>query len=139
MARTTFALPVVLAITIFALVGCGSKPPTKIAVKGKVWYRGEPLPGGIIVFAPDAERGNSGSLAKGTIAADGTFSLAPETAAGWYRVAVAPLPSDAATAPTVSNPYPGLPARYRNPNLSGLNGEIKPGTENTFEFNLEDS
>jgi hypothetical protein len=139
MARRTLVLQAVLAITTFVLAGCGSKPLAKIAVKGKVWYRGQPLPGGTIVFAPDAERGNNGPLAKGTIAADGTFALAPETAAGWYRIAVAPLPSDSTSAPTVSNPYPGLPARYRNPNLSGLNGEIKPGTENTFEFNLEDS
>ena len=130
---------ILLAVAIVAIAGCGSKSPTKITVHGKVWYRGEPLPGGLIVFIPDTERGNNGPLAKGTIAADGTFSLAPETAAGWYRVAVAPLPSESTSIPTASNPYPGPPLRYRNPTISGLSGEIKPGTENTFEFHLEDS
>ena len=127
-----------LAVTLFALAGCGTKTPAKSAIKGKVWYRGEPLPGGVIVFAPDAERGNNGPLARGAIAADGTFSLAPETAGGWYRVAIAPLPSDGQTLPTPSNPYPGAPARYRNPLLSGLQGEIKVGVENSFEFHLDD-
>jgi len=128
-----------LAAALVALNGCGSKSSTKTEVKGRVLYRGEPLPGGVIVFTPDTERGNNGPLAKGTIAADGTFSLAPETAPGWYRVAVAPLPSPSISAPTPLNPYPGAPPRYRNPNLSGLQGEIKPGTENTFEFHLDDS
>lgn len=139
MRRLHFLALGLLAGSLVALGGCGSKSPTKIAIKGKVWYRGEPLPGGVIVFAPDADRGNNGPLAKGTIAADGSFTLAPETAPGWYRVAVAPLPSESISSPTVSNPYPGPPLRFRNPHLSGLSGEIKPGTENAFEFHLDDS
>jgi hypothetical protein len=139
MLRTTFLPLGLLTAAVLALAGCGSKSSTKIAIKGKVWYRGEPLPGGLIVFAPDSERGNNGPLAKGTIAADGTFSLAPETAPGWYRVAIAPLPATSDSVPTPFNPYPGAPPRYRNPHLSGLQGEIKAGTENTFEFQLDDS
>ena len=132
------SLTVVMAAGLAVLAGCGSKSAATSGVKGRVTYRGEPLDGGVIVFVPDEDRGNSGPLVKGTIAADGTFSLAPETAAGWYRVAVAPLPG-AAPPPTVSNLYPGLPNRYRNPQLSGLAGEIKPGADNHFEFDLDDS
>jgi hypothetical protein len=138
MSRAKFLPLGLLAAVLVAVAGCGSKSPAKTAIKGKVWYRGEPLPGGLVAFVPDGDRGNNGPLAKGTIAADGTFSLAPETAPGWYRVAIAPLPAESTSSPTPSNPYPGVPLRYRNPSFSGIQGEIKQGAENTFEFYLED-
>jgi hypothetical protein len=131
-----FLLLFIAAVGLAA--GC-SKKPTPGAIGGQVWYRGEPLPGGVIVFAPDSDRGNNGPLAKGTIAADGTFTLAPETAPGWYRVAVAPLPGGYPAVPTARDPYPGPPARYRNPLRSGITAEIRPATENHFVIQLDDS
>ena len=131
-----------LAGGLMAIAGCGSKQPGKITVNGRVLYRGAPLRGGAIVFAPDVDRGNSGSFAKGAIHDDGTFSLSPDdaqgVAAGWYRVAIAAQPSAESAIATVANPYPGPPSRYRNPQLSGLNGEIRHGVDNFFEFQLED-
>jgi hypothetical protein len=132
------------ATSLNALAGCGSKPSEKITVKGRVCYRGEPLNGGVIVFAPDGDRGNNGDLAKGVIESDGTFSLKSDDskgiAAGWYRVAIAPHPSPSASAtPTASDPYPAPPSRYRNPQLSGLQGEVKRNADNQFEFQLDDS
>jgi hypothetical protein len=133
----------VLLVAVAGLVlisaGCGSKGAGKAAVKGRVTYREEPLEGGAIVFVPDEDRGNNGSLVKGTILLDGTFTLQSETAPGWYRVAIAPLPSASISlTPTPSRPYPGPPARYRNPALSGLAGEVKPGADNNFMFQLYD-
>lgn len=134
--RRPFAL---LALSLTLIAGCGPKVGGKIAVKGRVLYHDEPLEGGVIVFVPDEDRGHSGPLVKGTILLDGAFTLPPEITPGWYRVAVAPLPTAASPGvPTVSNPYPGPPARYRNPALSGLAGEVKPGAENNFEFRLTD-
>jgi hypothetical protein len=132
-------LPLLIFATLVASTGCGSKGSAKGTVKGRVIYRGEPLEGGAIVFVPDEDRGNSGALVKGTILLDGSFTLPAETTVGWYRVAVAPLPiADRASTPTASNPYPAPPARYRNPNLSGLAGEVKAGADNNFEFQLAD-
>jgi hypothetical protein len=130
-----------LATTLILLAGCGSKEPVKNSVSGRVFYRDSPLNGGAIVFVPDVDRGNTGPLAKATIREDGTFSVAtstPNLATGWYQIAVAPKPTETSSVPTASNPYPGPPSRYRNPQLSGLAGEVKPGIENVFEFQLED-
>ena len=125
-------------IAFSPLIGCGSKNSAKQTVKGRVWYHGEPLPGGTIVFVPDEERGSSGEMVKGTISDDGSFTLDSNMPAGWYRVAIAPLPSASSVTPTVAAPYPGPPARYRNPQLSGLNGEVKKSAENAFDFQLDD-
>lgn len=127
---------------LLAMAGCGSKEPVKSSVKGRVFYRGAPLNGGVIVFAPDIDRGNTGSLAKGVILDDGTFSLsldgAPAVVPGWYRVSIAARPSSESAIATVANPYPGLPSRFRNPQLSGINSEVRAGIENVFEYQLDD-
>jgi len=128
-----------LAGGAFLLPACRSKKPGEFSVKGRIHYRGAPLPGGLIVFVPDEDRGNSGSLIKTEIQADGSFTLANTVLPGWYLVAVAPPAPGGASAPTADNPYPAPPARYRNPRLSGLQGEIKPGVENDFFFTLEDA
>jgi hypothetical protein len=131
-----------LSFLLFFVTGCGSQEPAKSLVTGRVTYRGAPLKGGAIVFVPDTDRGNNGPLAKAAIREDGTFLLTADSnavAAGWYRVAIAPKPAADRTVPTPSNPYPGPPARYRNPQLSGLNGEVKPNVQNSFLFELDDS
>jgi hypothetical protein len=120
-------------------IGCGgSTVPT--AIRGLALYRGEPLAGGTVVFTPNAEKGSAGPIATGTIQPDGSFSLeTPDgkpIAAGWYRVAVAAGPG-MVDIQTVDRPYPGLPARYRIPTLSGLEREVKSGMENRFEFDLD--
>jgi hypothetical protein len=128
-----------LSAGMLGSAGCGAKEAAPSEVKGRVDYRGGPLAGGLIVFVPDEERGNSGPLVKATINADGSFSLGSSVPAGWYKVAVAPLPGSGRTTPTAVDPYPGPPLRYRNPQLSGLEGEVKAGTENVFAFQLNDA
>lgn len=134
-------LPHLLGCAILAggILGCGSRTPNEQSVKGQVWYRGGPLPGGMIVFVPDEERGNSGPLIKAEVQADGSFSLGGSVPPGWYRMAIAPPPSSGSTLPTVASPYPTVPSRYRNPQLSGLQGEIKPNAENVLDLQLEDA
>ena len=73
---------------------------------------------------------------------DGSFALTgPDgkaVPAGWYRIAVAPK-AGSVEVPTADRPYPGMPARYRNPALSGLTVEVKPGADNVFCFDLDDA
>jgi hypothetical protein len=122
------------------LSGCGSKGSAKVAVTGIVYFRGQPIKGGLIVFTPDLERGSQGPLFKGVIGSDGRFTLSSEESAavapGWYRVSIA---ANGPSVPTAENPYPGPPGKYRNPDLSGLVREVKPGSDNVFEFQLTDS
>jgi hypothetical protein len=130
--------PLLLAL----LAGCGVRAPSsETVVRGQVFYRGEPLAGGLIVFAPDPDRGTDGPVASAVVQADGTFQLDADSArgltGGWYLVAVAP-PAGTVDVPTADRPYPGLPARYRNPARSGLTCEIRPGTEHVLPFDLDD-
>jgi hypothetical protein len=124
--------------------GCGSTGHDAFRpVRGRVLYRGVPLSGGTIVFSPDPERGGSGPLAVAEIQPDGFYVLKtadhPGVAAGWYRVTLVAL-----LAPM--NPAPGqawvparslLPAKYRDPELSGLSCQVRDDQENNVDFNLE--
>ena len=124
-----------LTLTLLLCAGCQNRPPALTAVNGKVMYRGATLPGGLIVFTPDAGRGGSGPVAYGKIRPDGTYALyTGETegaSAGWYRVTVAAL------APTQVQPVSLLPDKYRDPGLSLLNCEVKPDRVNHLDFNLD--
>jgi len=132
-------LTILFCLVLIAPFGCGRKPVESQIVGGRVWYRGEPMSGGMIVFVPDEDRGNNGPLIKGEVQSDGTFAFDGPVHSGWYRVAVAPQPNAGTLMPTAAAPYPTVPARYRNPQLSGLSGEVKPAGESTFEFTLSDS
>jgi hypothetical protein len=124
------------------LAGCAEKARPEVVVRGQVLYRGDPLAGGLIVFAPNPERGSDGPVLSAMVQDDGTFALAgPDgkpVPAGWYRIAVAPKAGTVDT-PTPERPYPGVPAKYRNPALSGLEREVKPGAETVIALDLDDS
>ena len=80
--------------------GCGSSDaPTPATVRGRVLFRGRPLAGGMIVFAPHPDRGPAGRAAAAAIGPDGEYRLAvggsPYIAAGWYQVAIADPPEPA--------------------------------------------
>jgi hypothetical protein len=129
-----------LALTVAG--GCGKSNPAETVVRGQILYRGEPVAGGLIVFAPNPDRGSDGPVVTATLNDDGSFTLAaPDgkpVAPGWYRIAVAPK-AGSVRVPTADRPYPGLPPRYRNPSLSGLEREVKAGTDNVVLFDLDDA
>jgi hypothetical protein len=119
--------------------GCGRKSaPAAATVRGKVIYQGEPLAVGIIVFAPDPDRGGSGKPASSEMAADGTFQLTQGDGAavvpGWYRVAIAPAPQYAPGSLRDRVPFPLDLAR---PDRSKVFREVKAGQDNVFEFTIE--
>src|SRR6516225_7750875 len=87
------ALCCVLFFAALAVLGCGQGEPMT-PVHGRVFFHGQPLPGGTIVFTPDAERGGRGPLACGEIDADGRYTLRtgdkPGAVSGWHRITIAP-------------------------------------------------
>jgi hypothetical protein len=125
--------PVAVLALLIAVAGCGDSAPAMGPVHGTVYYRGTPVPGGIIVFAPDVERGNTGPTTWGEIRTDGTYSLRTDNpegiTAGWHRITItaADPPGQPAT----------LPRRYADPELSGLTREVEPGRPNVLDFYLD--
>ena len=120
-----------VAATVFPF-GCGKPtPPPPAKVSGSVAFQGRPLSGGLIVFVPDFDKGNSGKMLAATVQHDGGFQLADGAAVvtpGWYRVAVSDPPGY----------FDGVfPAPLRRPDRSGLEREVKPGHEHHFDFAIE--
>lgn len=129
------SLPTLVAGLVLA--GCAKPEPETATVKGAVTFQGVPLAGGVVVFAPDREKGNSGPAVTATVGADGWYYLtadgAERVAAGWYRVALA----EPATWPREEGGWPRFPAALRRPDRSGLDREIVAGRENVFHFAVE--
>ena len=119
--------------------GCGSSAPGGIAtVRGRVTFQGQPLAGGLIVFAPDPDRGAPGRPARGEIGPDGAFQLqlsgSPAIPPGWYRVAIAPAPTSGPRAPDGA---PEFPLPLSRPDHSGLVREVTTGKDQVFDFAIE--
>jgi hypothetical protein len=122
------------------MVGCDPGPQPLAPVTGQVTYQNQPLPRGTIVFVPDADRGNNGPLAQGIIQSQGRYSLQtegkPGAPPGWYRVTVIAVEESPAYRGVRFTPRSLVPERYRDPQLSDLVCEVKPGQENGINFNL---
>jgi hypothetical protein len=132
-----------LALALWLLgVGC-QQSAVLTPVRGKVTYRGVALKNGIIVFTPDATRGERGPIARGTIQEDGTYMLttadAPGASPGWYRITVAgstaAAPRTLVPAPTTQMPV--LPEKYRDPEFSLLRCQVKADQSNTIDLVLD--
>jgi hypothetical protein len=121
------------------MLGCGREDKLT-PVHGHVFYHGQPLAGGTIVFTPDPERGGRGPLACGEIAADGRYVLQseqkPGATPGWHRVTIAP-PSSQPGEPASPAPTIDLPRKYSDPDQSGLVREIKADKVVEQDFHLE--
>ena len=127
------------ALVALSFTGCGKKPATLNAVTGRVYYKGATMHDGVIVFSPDTSRGESGNIAFGKIKTDGTYTLttgdAPGAAAGWYRVTVSCVTGASSTYD--STPISLIPEKYRDPQLSQLQCEVKVNQDNRLDFNLD--
>ena len=128
-----------LVLVVLMIFGCGEDDGLT-PVHGRVFYHGQPLPGGTIVFTPDTERGGRGPLATGEIAADGRYSLRSGdklgAVAGWHRVSIAPpalaVPPGQTAVPLTID----LPRKYSDPEQSGLLREVRPGKSGEQDFYL---
>lgn len=129
-------------VLLISLTGCDSQP-AQVSVRGKVFYKGQPLSKGTIVFAPDAKHGNHAPLASAEIQADGSYCLrtgeTPGAAVGWHRVTVVAVetPAQSSTGRRFSVPISLVPEKYRDPQLSGLSCEVQIGKEDGYDFRLE--
>src|SRR5579883_1000213 len=127
-------------LVALAVLGCGQGEPMT-PVHGRVFFHGQPLPGGTIVFTPDVERGGRGPLACGEIGGDGRYTLRTGdklgTIPGWYRVTIAPPTHAAAPGQAVLPPAVELPRKYSDPEQSGLLREVQPGKSGEQDFHLE--
>jgi hypothetical protein len=112
---------------------CNHGPPPQLAVRGTVQVNGHPLRGGTVVFTPDAARGARGPVSFAVLDRDGAFVLAsengPGAVKGWHRITVAPPPES-------TELIVGL-ERYRHPDLSGLEFEVREGQDNIVTLKLE--
>lgn len=125
------------AMLALLTAGCESESEALPPVRGTVSYQGAVLTNGVIVFTPDVHRGRSGPLARADIQPDGRYDLRTDSAGGappgWYRVTVAAV--EDATGTTA--PRSLLPDKYRDPELSGLECEVKAGKVNRVNFDLK--
>lgn len=117
------------AVAVSLHLGCNSRsePVGPTAVKGRVSFQGEAVPGAMVVFAPDRERGMSGKPIRAETGTDGVFEL-KEPPPGWYRVAIAP--------PAKSN-WAQFPPQLRRPDTSTISREVVSGKANAFELSIE--
>jgi hypothetical protein len=127
-----------LAATLLAFAGCRPADGTLAPVRGKVTYKGTPVPGGTIVFVPDASRGTRGNLAVADIQPDGTFTLKTNdtlgAAVGHHRVTVACVQPGI---PGQLAPRSLLPAKFRDPQQSGLSCEVLATKMNSIDIELD--
>ena len=127
--RFALVLPLLLLVA-----GCSKDEPALIPVQGTVYYQGEPVTSGTVVFAPDPSRGGSGPLAHGVIGPDGRFTLhtaeSPGACPGWHRVTIA--------GQLTRNGQPlRLPERYCDPELARQSHLVKPGSDNVIDLHLD--
>ena len=134
-------VPVVVlaALGVWVAVQCGwrsAPPPGPATVRGRVTFQGLPVAGGLVVFAPDADRGASGKAVRAETGADGTFDLsaagAGRVAPGWYRVALAPPPAAPGGADLAA-----FPPALRRPDRSTVVREVTAGADHFFEFAVD--
>ncbi len=122
--------PGMVGFVFVFLLGCTAKEETKLSpVQGCVYYKGEPVRGGTIVFTPDTESGCTGVQAWSRIGSDGRYQLVSEgrlgASLGWHRITISGLPT-----------HP-LPSRYRDPDSSGQRFEVRADRVNTCDLHLD--
>jgi hypothetical protein len=131
--RTTALL--LSSLPLLLLAGCGKTTPQTAPVNGKVTLNGQPLTSGTVITIPEAGRG-----ARGVIGADGSFALQTYekndgAIIGRHRVGVVAL-MVAGKGPEGGFGKSLIPARYSNPESSGLSVEVESGKTNTPTLEL---
>jgi hypothetical protein len=108
-------------------------------VRGKVTYKGKPVPHGSVTFMPTG----SGPSATGEIQSDGTYTLTTYSSGdgailGSHKVMVVAMQDMSGRLPEERTPLPPpiVPDRYTNPATTPLTAEVKD-EENTIDLNLE--
>ena len=121
--RLTLATAAVLALLAPA-AWAQEKPAQRVRpIKGKVTYKGRPLPDGVIGFWSEQH------TVKTSIEKDGSYDL-PSLPVGEYRITVS-------TKHLKGKPgYVALPEKYGSQKTSGLKVQVKPG-QNIYDVKLD--
>ena len=127
---------VALSLATAVLAGCSKNGGLITApVKGKVTFKGKPLPNGTVMFVP-----GEGPAATGEIGSDGAYRLTTGSidgaVLGNHKISITALADIGSALPEQRNPTPPslLPAKYLSHETSGLTAEVKQGNN---EVNLE--
>ena len=133
-----------LALIVAAAPGCSGGNQGLAVVKGKISYKGKPVPNGTVNFLPDD--GNKPS-ATGEIQPDGSYALKtimgtrPSDGAviGKHKVVVVAMQDQGSLLPEqrAALPPPIVPAKYTHPNTSTLTADVED-KENHIDFDLKD-
>ncbi|MBN9520968.1 hypothetical protein J0H58_21010 [bacterium] len=130
--------PVRLVPVLVLLAGCSGGP--KLAkVTGTVTLDDKPLPRGTLTFEMPGQRPATATIVDGKITEATTFAPGDGVPVGKHKVAVSatidPGPAISANPGDASRPSGGnymggkslIPARYNNPETSGLTADVGPG------------
>jgi len=111
-----------LVLAGLSAAGCDRDGPKLAPVEGRATFQGKPLAEMPFVFQPDHEAGNNtGVLAQGTTAEDGSFEVRthlgrkgsqPGVAPGRYRLFFRPYPGAPALLPPRYTTFDATPLRY---------------------------
>ena len=134
----TGAFPALAAgVLIASVIGCDkgvSGLGKLVPVRGKVLLGDKPLTTGVVVFRPDAPKGNTSKHEpRGQIDADGNYKLMTDqkegAAPGWYKVGIIAARQPTDPKRPYALPRSLIPLIYNDPEKSGLALEVveKPG------------
>ncbi len=133
-----------LGFLVCLIAGCSGGGEGLAVVKGKVSYKGKPVPNGTVNFLPGD--GNKPS-ATGEIQPDGSYTLKtfvsnrPSEGAviGKHKVVIVAMVDMASRLPEerIALPPPIVPIKYTSPATSDLTANVE-NKENTIDFDLQD-
>ena len=149
--RQGIRVPWVAAVVVaFAtvLVGCGDSGPKLVDAKGKVTYKGEPLPKAQVVFVPEGNEITALAMTD----EQGEFQITtegrPGAVPGKYKVAITAIkllkeiPPERAGSMSNEEIYANqkslIPQKYNNGISSGLTADVSEDpSQNQFAFDLQ--
>ncbi|HEY2411855.1 MAG TPA: hypothetical protein VGI40_06420 [Pirellulaceae bacterium] len=142
--RQAAAVLFLVGLVALLLPGCGGGSTGLAVVKGKISYKGKPVPHGTVNFLP-----NDGNKPTGTgeIQPDGSYELKtfvsnkPSNGAvvGQHKVVIVAIMDQANVLPEQRSPLsePIVPVKYTSPATSDLSANVE-NKENTIDFDLQD-
>jgi len=142
--RQAAAVLVLVGLVALSLPGCSGGGAGLAVVKGKISYKGKPVPNGTINFLP---ADGTKPSATGEIQRDGSYvmktflSNKPSDGAviGKHKVVIVAMMDMGNALPEQRTPLPPpiVPIKYTSPATSDLTANVE-NKENTIDFDLQD-
>lgn len=140
--RNVLVLFAIVSCGLLMTSGCGPAAAPRAPVSGKVSYKGQPLPSGTVAFV------NENTVATGQIQ-NGQYSI-PNAAVGSNKVSVTTPPPSVGQEMQMKQKVEGktfsgeatkpvaIPAKYNNPEGSGLTYTVTADKNQTYDIELKD-